>query len=110
MGPRMFQLACAVTLALMIGCFALFGTQSNFPDALGRLWAEPWGKGTFLDLYVGFVLFAGWIAWRERSPAKAAGWFVLLCGLGNLATLAYLLMAARGAGSIDDVLGRKPTP
>ena len=107
MGPTSVRIACAVILAAMIAFFVWCGMQSNFLDALGRIWAEPWGKGTLLDLYVGFVIVAGWIAWREQSIPRAACWFVLLCGLGNLATLAYLLLASRGARSVEDIVGRR---
>lgn len=107
MNPSAFRAACGAILAGMIAFFVWCGMQDNFLDALARIWSEPWGKGTLLDLYVGFMLVAGWIAWRERSIPKAAGWFVLLCGLGNLATLAYLLIASRGAHSVGDILGRR---
>ncbi len=94
----------------MIATFAWCGMRDNFLEALARIWAEPWGKGTLLDLYTGFLLCSGWIAWRERSPSRGALWFALNCMLGNLATLAYLLLATRGARTMDDVLGRRPPP
>ncbi len=58
----------------------------------------PWGVVTFLDLYIGFLLVAGWILFREAKPQVAVLWIVSILALGNLASCLYVLLAARRAG------------
>lgn len=66
----------------------------------GDLWGEaqvllkyPWFHVSMIDLYVGFALVAGWIAFRERSPLVTVIWIVLLMLLGNLVSCGYALLA-----------------
>lgn len=63
-----------------------------------RLTAMPWGVLTLVDLTVGFVLVAMWIAVREASTGAAVAWIVALFILGNVVSLAYLLRALSQAG------------
>ena len=62
-----------------------------------------WGVTTMVDLYIGLFAVAGWIAHRERSLWRTAGWFVGLCLLGNFTTLVYLLLASWRARSLEDL-------
>lgn len=57
----------------------------------------PWFHVSMIDLYMGFLLFAGWIIYRERSLPVAIVWIVLLCTLGNLASCVYVVIAAMRA-------------
>lgn len=66
----------------------------------GDLWGEaqvllkyPWFHVSMIDLYVGFLLFAGWIAFRERSVPATIVWIISLMLLGNLIACAYALLA-----------------
>jgi hypothetical protein len=53
--------------------------------------ANPWAVATLYDAYSGFIIFYVWVAWRERSWRARLLWFVLIMGLGNIATSLYLL-------------------
>jgi len=53
----------------------------------------PWFQVAMLDLYVGFLLFAGWIYARESSKRLAIAWIIALLALGNLLSCAYALRA-----------------
>lgn len=66
-----------------------------------------WGRVTLVDLYVGLLLFAGWIALRERSPVVLV-WLVSLIFLGNLAAAAYALMASLRSDSPTEFLTGAP--
>jgi hypothetical protein len=44
------------------------------------------------DAYFGFITFYVWVAYKERSMAAKAIWFVLVIGLGNIAMSAYVLL------------------
>jgi hypothetical protein len=56
--------------------------------------AYPWFQISMVDLYTGFLLFGGWIIFRERSRTTAILWIILLLTLGNLASCAYAFLAA----------------
>ena len=56
-------------------------------------WAgSPWAVATLFDAYFGFVTFYVWVAYKERSWAAKAVWFVLIMGLGNMAMSSYVLI------------------
>jgi len=46
-----------------------------------------------VDLYVGFILFSGWIIYREKSLARSVIWVVLMMLLGNWTASLYALVA-----------------
>ena len=69
--------------AFLVGDFATEGKQ---------LISMPWGIVSLVDLYVGFILFAGWIIYREESWLRAAVWVVLLMVLGFFAASVYVLI------------------
>lgn len=83
----------AMTAALIYG-FAV----GDFPAEGSRLLAMPWGIVSLVDLYVGFALFSAWIVFRERSPAVAALWVVLMMVLGFWTASFYLFLALRSSG------------
>lgn len=60
-------------------------------DAWPTYSANPWAIATLWDAYCGFVIFYVWVAWREQSWVARGLWFVLVMGLGNMATSGYLL-------------------
>lgn len=91
------QAATGLLLAAFLLYLAFVGATApqSFADAWPALWADGWFRVILADLYIGFVLFAAWIGWRERSWPKGLVWGLLLCVLGNAGTLAYLLWASR---------------
>ena len=54
--------------------------------------ANPWAVATLYDAYCGFLTFYVWIIYKERSWLARILWFVLIMGLGNIATSAYVLI------------------
>ncbi len=95
---RAYMLA-GIGFAAMAGAIVYGFTAGDF-FAEGRILTSiPWGIVSLVDLYVGFALFAGWIAFREPSPLRAAGWILLVLVLGNLTVSLYVLVAlARAKG------------
>lgn len=106
------RIELAAGLALMIALCVWAGMRANFIEGLARLLRDPWGFVTLVDLYFGFAIVLAWIGWRERSIGRTALWAVLICGLGNIATAAYLLLALRQVRQGGDwsafFLGRRP--
>lgn len=52
-----------------------------------------WGKVSLIDVYVGFLVFSGWIIYREKSVIRSIIWVVLTLILGNLTSCLYVLLA-----------------
>lgn len=59
--------------------------------------AHPWRAQFNTDLMIHLLLFASWVVWREQSRAVGAV-CALLCLMGGLFTLPYLLWALHRAG------------
>ena len=70
---------------------------------------EPWGLATFTDVYLAFLTFYVWLAYREVSWLKRIGWLFAILFLGNIAISSYLIWTIsrlpRGA-KIEDLLLR----
>ena len=77
-------MAAAILYAFVAGDF-FAEAETMFP--------LPWFQLAMVDLYVGFLLFGGWILFREPSRPKAIGWILLVCVLGNLASCIYAVRA-----------------
>ncbi|MGM0652146.1 MAG: DUF1475 family protein [Bacillota bacterium] len=58
-----------------------------------KLFANPWGIVSLVDLYVGFILFSMWIIFREKSRAAAVIWVILMMVFGFLTACIYTLIA-----------------
>jgi hypothetical protein len=78
----------AMTAVLVYGF-----TVGDFNAEGSRLLAMPWGIVSLVDLYVGFILFSGWIVYRERSVAISIVWVILTMVLGFFAASLYTLIA-----------------
>lgn len=82
-----------------MGAVLVYGfIAGDFFDEGGALVSMPWGIVSLVDLYVGFALFSGWIAYRESSRGKALIWIFLVMLLGFFAASLYTLLALRGSG------------
>lgn len=67
----------------------------NFFEAGAELMANPWGVVSLVDLYVGFIIFSAWIAYRETSLLVKIIWTVLMMVFGFLTASIYLLFVIR---------------
>lgn len=83
-------LAMSVILgyAFLNGDFSAEGT---------RLLGMPWGIVSLVDLYTGFILFSGWIIFRERSVLRSIIWVIFMMALGFFTASVYVLAAALSA-------------
>ena len=81
--------------AVVMGAAIIYAlTFGDFLLEASILFEHPWFHVSLIDLYVGFLLFCGWIVFRERSRGRAAAWIVLILTLGNFAACVYALVAA----------------
>lgn len=87
--------ALATVLTAVMAATVVFGLASGgFGDEGSQILGLAWGKVTLIDLYVGLVIFAAWIAIRESSWPTRLLWWAALAVLGNLAAAGYLLVAS----------------
>jgi hypothetical protein len=82
----------AMTAVLIYGF-----TVGDFAAEGKQLLSMPWGIVSLVDLYVGFVLFSGWIVYRERSAARSIFWVVLMMVLGFWTASLYTLIALQAS-------------
>jgi uncharacterized membrane protein len=100
-GPWAPGLAIVGALA-MAGMLAYGFANGYFLAQGGAIASIAWGQVLLVDIYVGMLLFAGWIAWREAGrPAIAATWIVALLLIGNLVACAYVLLAWRQSRGVS---------
>lgn len=84
----------AMTAALVMGF-----TRGDFFGEGGQLLALPWGIVSLVDLYTGFVLFSGWIIYREKSRPIAILWTIAMLTLGFFAGSLYAFIALQASGN-----------
>lgn len=95
------QLAKIITILSALAMLAAIGyalATGDFGAEGAQLLQMPWGIVTLVDVYVGFVLFAMWIAYRESSLLAKVVWVALLMVLGNLIAAVYVLLALNASG------------
>ena len=73
-------------------------TRGDFPGEGSKLFAMPWGIVSLVDLYVGFILFSGWIIYREKSLPVAILWTIAMLTLGFFAGSLYAFLALQSSG------------
>ena len=80
--------------ALAMAAILIYGfTVGDFGGEGQVLLSMPWGIVSLVDVYVGFILFSGWIVYREKSPLRSAIWVIAVMVLGNLTASLYALIA-----------------
>ena len=78
----------AMTAVLIYGF-----TVGDFAEEGKQLLSMPWGIVSLVDLYVGFMLFSGWIVYREKSALRSIVWVILVMILGFWTASLYALIA-----------------
>lgn len=97
-------------LAAMLATTTWASLESNVFKGGAEMLRNRWGVATLADAYFGFLTFFVWVAWRERTMAARAVWFVLIMLLGNIAMSVYMLIALSSigrAGSLEQLFKRK---
>jgi glucose dehydrogenase len=74
-------------------------TIGNFFSEGSLLASMPWGIVSLVDLYTGFILFSGWIIYREKSLPIAIVWTVAMMTLGFFAGSLYAFIALQTSGN-----------
>ena len=85
-------------LLAMTGVLVYGFVVGDFAAEGNVLLSMPWGIVSLVDLYVGFVLFSGWIVYREKSLVRSVVWVVLMMVLGFFTASLYTLIALQTSG------------
>jgi len=89
----------ALLAILAMGGILIYGfTVGDFGGEGKVLLSMPWGIVSLVDVYVGFILFSGWIVYREKSLIRSIVWVLLVMILGNFAASLYTLIALLASG------------
>ena len=84
---------------LVMASILVYGfTVGDFGGEGQVLLSMPWGIVSLVDVYIGFILFSGWIVYREKSLVRSAVWIVLVMILGNFTASLYTLIALLNSG------------
>ena len=95
------KIAKAVALLglLAMGGILIYAfTTGDFAGEGSVLLSMPWGIVSLVDLYVGFILFSGWIVYREKSLARSLVWVLFMMVLGFFTASLYTLIALQTSG------------
>ena len=90
---RLAKFVAAIGTLAMITVVGYGFIVGDFSVDGAELLANPWGIVSLVDLYVGFILFSLWIAFRETSRVAATLWIVAMMVFGFLTGAAYVLVA-----------------
>ena len=82
----------------MAGVIAYGFVVGDFVSDGSVLLANPWGVVSIVDLYVGFILFSLWIAFRESSALAKIAWIAAMMVFGFLTGAVYVLIALYRCG------------
>ena len=96
---RLFLILSWIAIALVTAHAIVALGVGGFVETVLQDVRHPWRLQLYLDFELHLLLFAGWIAWRERSLPAGLVCAAATMLLGALFTLPYLLVATRTAGS-----------
>jgi len=94
---RWVKLIAFLGLIAMTAVLVYGFTVGDFAADGAALLSNPWGIVSLVDLYTGFILFSGWIVYREKNGLKAVVWVVLMMVLGFFTGSLYTLYAANSS-------------
>ena len=91
---RKFALAYLIVLTLVMAGALVYGfSVGDFWKDGGELVDNPWGIVSLFDVYVGFLLFIGWICYRENCHLIILVWSVAILLGGNVVSGLYAVIA-----------------
>lgn len=95
---RIAKTIAALGVLAMSGILVFAFARGDFSGEGRTLLSMPWGIVSLVDLYVGFILFSGWIVYRESSVVAGILWVVLMMVLGFFTASLYTFVALQQSG------------
>jgi len=73
--------------------FILYASSvASLSEELGKLIGTIWGQVTLVDLYIGLILSAFWVYYREKYPVVAIIWAIVFFLTGFLSVSFYIII------------------
>jgi hypothetical protein len=95
---RIARIVALLGLLAMTAVLIYGFTVGDFSGEGQVLLSMPWGIVSLVDLYVGFILFSGWIIYREKSLVRSIIWVFFMMVLGFFTASLYTLIALQTSG------------
>ena len=95
---KIAKLVALLGLLAMTGILIYGFIVGDFNEEGKILLSMPWGIVSLVDLYVGFILFSGWIIYREKSLVRSIVWVFFMMVLGFFTASLYTLIALQTSG------------
>ncbi len=100
---RWFGISLAILGAAFVVSIGVAMAGEPFWASLRAIASSRWGMVTLFDLGIGLAFVGTWIAMMERRVWPTIGWLICLLCVGNLATVAYLLVRLRRVDAVTAV-------
>lgn len=95
---RLAKIIALLSTAVMTAALCYGFTQGEFAADGQRILSNPWGIVSLVDLYTGFVLFSGWVVYREKDLWAAVLWVILILVLGTFIGALYVTLTLFRSG------------
>jgi len=96
---RIAKIISALGVLAMTAVLIYGFTIGDFFSEGSQLASMPWGIVSLVDLYTGFILFSGWIIYREKSLSVAILWTIGMMILGFFVGSLYAFIALQTSGN-----------
>ena len=90
---KIAKIFSGIGIFIMAGIISYGFIKGDFSHEGSVILSIAWGKVSLVDVYVGFLVFSGWIMFREKSPIVIIAWVIGLLILGNLTSCIYVFLA-----------------
>jgi hypothetical protein len=90
---KLAKLIAVVGLLAMATILVYGFIVGDFSRDGADLLENPWGIVSMVDLYTGFILFSGWIVFREKNLLRTVIWVILMMVFGFFTASLYALIA-----------------
>lgn len=100
MKKKLFQFSQTIFLLSFIILLAsiIYGvTQFDMFEEGKQMLEIFWGKFTFIDIYVAFIVFFLWVCIRESSNIVRFLWFLLIMLGGSMSICLYVYLAIKNS-------------
>lgn len=89
---RLWRAGIACLALALVALIVWAGFNANFLTSFGQVVADPWGLVAIVDLYFGFVLFAGIILAVDGVKPASFIWILVLFCAGNVLSALWLVL------------------
>jgi hypothetical protein len=95
---RLAKILSFLGILVMTGGIIYAFAVGDFLTEGSKLLSMPWGVVSMVDLYTGFLLFSGWIIYREKAVLPSIIWVFFMLTLGFLTASVYTFIALMKCG------------